>query len=562
MRALRALFIMLMMGAAAFAACPGGRFDVSIKEPIALKDALLSIVDECDISLSIEGEGTQDRFDSAKIGYVSLRAVSAEEALDFFLQRANLHHTIVNDVLTIRYLDSRLFRVDFVNNSRKGKSSADVKIGTSVGTGGSSSGGSSESSSDSSSSIQTEETFDLWGTLDKELNAILQRPEDGATSIKGGDAIVINAKSGLVTVTGTRRQLDRVSEYLDKTLSTLRKQVLIDAQIYEVILNDGHTSGIDWSALSLGFDTRSGNWDVGRLIPGDTENGYYYHGGWDRRTDNAHPNNSKSFAFSISGGWNANGFINFLKTQGEAKSLSSPKVLAMNNQPTLISVGRNLNYQTLSSTTLSGSSSGSSTQSVEQNSLFVGVLLDITAQIDEDGFVTLRLNPSISELLRQTDADVVVDASGIVPRRIAPDTMSRRISSVARVRDGDVVVLGGMIQNSNEVTENKVPLLGDIPFVGALFGSKKTSVKVSEIVFVLTPHIVSDEKDPVTLKKLGFSDTTIKSVNDYYKVTDEPSGGQAKAAPSSNAAANEVIIERTAEPAEDAATADEAFIGE
>jgi general secretion pathway protein D len=510
MRALRALTIAFVAAATTFAACPGERFDVSIKEPIALKDALLTIIDECDLSLSLEGEGAQSHFDSAKIGYVTLRAVSAEEAVDFFLQRANLHGYLVNDLLTVRYLDTKLFRVDFVNNSRIGSSSADVKIGTASGSS-STSSGSDSSSSDSSTSIKTEEKFDLWSTLSNEISSVLSRPEDGA--VAGKDSVFVNPTSGLVTVTGTRRQIDRISEYLDKLLTSLKKQVMIDVQIYEVVLESGNTSGIDWSKLSISFGDKDGS-DAG--LVGD----YGYKEGWTDSTKNR--TYEKGFTFSGGVRFNAAGLFDFLKTQGDTRSLSNPKVLAMNNQPTLISVGRNLNYQTLSSTTLSGSSSGSSTQSVEQDSLFVGVLLDITPQIDDDGYITLRLNPSYSDLLHAEDLLRIVDAAGkSLVREIAPDTKSHRISSVVRVRDNDVIVLGGLIDNSTAISERKIPILGDIPFLGRLFGSKKTTDYNREIVFVLTPHVVTDNKPLPSLKALGFGDTTVETIKEY-QVNREP----------------------------------------
>ncbi|MDR2033615.1 MAG: pilus (MSHA type) biogenesis protein MshL [Helicobacteraceae bacterium] len=514
MRALRALTIAFALAVATYAACPGERFDVSIKEPIGLKDALLSIIDECDLSLSLEGEGTQAQFESAQIGYVTLRAVSADEAVDFFLQRANLHGTLVNDLLTIRYLDTRLFRVDFVNNSRSGSSSADVKIGTATGSS-SSSSGSDSSSSDSTTTIKTEEKFDLWTTLGEEIGSILNRPEDGAVA-GSKNSVFVNPTSGLVSVTGTRRQIDRVSEYLDKLLTSLKKQVLIDVQIYEVLLEDENTSGIDWSALSINFGDSSGGGTVGN---------YHYNDAWTQHTSDRTVD--KGFIFSGGVRFNAAGMFNFLKTQGETRSLSNPKVLAMNNQPTLISVGRNLNYQTLSSTTLSGSSSGSSTQSAENDSLFVGVLLDITPQIDEDGYITLRLNPSFSDLVRENDIKPPLigtdtlgnDIFGV--RQIAPDTKSHRISSVVRVRDRDVIVLGGLIDTRNDVHENKIPLLGDIPFLGKLFGSKTTSVTNREIVFVLTPSIVVDNKPQPSLKALGFSESMLESIKEV-QVNREP----------------------------------------
>ncbi|MDR0664124.1 MAG: pilus (MSHA type) biogenesis protein MshL [Helicobacteraceae bacterium] len=503
MRALRALVIAFAMAGTIYAACPGERFDITIKEPIALKDALVAIVDECDLSLSLEGEGTQTQFDSAKIGYVTLRAVNAEEAVDFFLQRANLHGFLANDLLTIRYLDTRLFRVDFVNNSREGTSSADVKIGTATGSTSTTDG---TSSSDSATTIKTSEKFDLWSTLDAEIANVLNRPEDGAKT--NANAVFVNSTTGIVTITGTRRQIDRVSEYLDKLLNSLKKQVLIDVQIYEVQLDNNNVSGIDWSKLSLSFGSVNGIDPIGD---------YRYEDGWTGSTDAR--TITKGFTFSGRAHFDASGVLDFLKTEGDTRSLSNPKVLAMNNQPTLISVGKNINYQTLSSTTLSGSSSGSSTQTADNDSLFVGVLLDITPQIDDDGYITLRLNPSYSDLLRTQDEDPCFNgvqsiAGGNCIRQIAPDTKSHRISSVVRVRDNDIIVLGGLIDNGNAITENKVPILGDIPFLGKLFGSKTTTIRNREIVFVLTPHIVVDNQTQPSLKALGFSETLISNIRD------------------------------------------------
>jgi general secretion pathway protein D len=486
------------------AACPGERFDVTVKEPIGLKDALLSIIDECDLSLTLDGDATAEIYNSAMVGYISLRAVNAEEAIDFLMKRANLHYTLESDLLSIKYIDTRVFKIDFVSNSRSGTSSADIKIGGAAGVGSSSGGSSDTSSGDTSTSIKTEEKFDLWGTIEQEIVAIVSRPEDKAG---GSNAVVVNSSSGLITVSGTRKQIDRVADYLDQTLKSLKKQVLIDVQIISVVLDGDKHTGIDWGAFP--FQANSGDYQYNRDILNSVDT----------------PPHSFAFGAIISeSGTNLlnfkGSFINFLKTQGETRSLSNPKVLAMNNQPTLISVGDTINYLLTSSTTLSGSSSGSSTQSTEQQSIFVGVLLDITPQIDEDGFITLRMNPSISEL--KYAEDKIHQAA---PRNVAPDTVTRSISSVVRVRDGEVIVLGGLISNFSQVSESKIPLLGDIPFLGKLFGATRSVDQTQEIVFVLSPRIVNDDSKRPTLKDLGYGEEVKKqlipaSASDMPKMKD------------------------------------------
>ena len=490
MKPLRILIIALSVVAVLNAACPGERFDITIKEPIALSDALLSIIDECDVSLDLDGEGTERKFRDAKVGYVSLRAVNADEAIDFLLQRANLHHKLNGDQLVIRNLDTKVYKLDYINNSRTGSSSSDIKIGGSAGS--SSSGGSSTSSGDSSTTLKTEETIDFSGDLDKELASVLSRPEDGASGdAKSAAAVLVNSKSGLVTVTGTRKQLDRVTDYLNQTLKSLKKQVLIDVQILSVELVNDKQTGIDWGMLPINA-TGAGSYD------------YTYNQGG---------SNTKAFnfgsGFTASNPLNADGgmatslqksFINFLQTQGTTKSLSNPKVLTMNNQPTLISVGDTFNYLLISSAT----TDSESTQTTEQESSFVGVLLDITPQIDDDGYITLRINPSYSYVTRDS---ITTSTTGV--RTVAPDTKTNNISSVVRVRDGETVVLGGLISTEDSFNERKMPILGDLPFLGKLFGSKTKHTSTNEIVFVLTPHIITDEKAKPSLKTLGFTEDAI-----------------------------------------------------
>ncbi|MDR3347557.1 MAG: pilus (MSHA type) biogenesis protein MshL [Helicobacteraceae bacterium] len=477
MKTLRLSCLIAVTAIALHGACANDRFDITVKEPILLRDALLAVIDECDLSLSLEGAGTADRFEEARVGYISLRAVNAEEAIDFLMQRANLHHELRDNLLIVKQLDTRTFKLDFINNSRTGSSSADIKIGGSASSG----GGSDSSSGDSSTKITTEETFDFWSTLDEEIVSILSRPEDG--EVVAQKAVMVNSASGLVTVTGTRRQLDRVSAYIERMLIAIKKQVLIDVQILSVDLADDKHTGVDWAKMPLSMPNGGFVYEYDSLTGTTAERTWTFGTAIDLTTQ---PHLQGTF-------------INFLQTYGETRALSNPKVVAMNNQPTLISVGNTINYLLQSETVLSGGGTGT-TQSTEQESIFVGVLLDITPQIDDDGYITLRMNPSISELKYPDD-----DVRQSVPRTIAPDTVTRSISSVVRVRDGEVIVLGGLINKSKVTTESKLPVLGDLPFLGKLFSSKRNSDITKEIVFVLTPHIISDNKQKPSLKDLGFS---------------------------------------------------------
>lgn len=483
----------LFLASSLYADCQDERFDINVKDQISLKNAILSIVDECGYSLSIEGDQSEQRFANAKLSFVSLKGVKADEAIASLTSRANLHHRIENNTVVISYMDTKVFKIDYINNTRTGSSSSDVKIGGSSGAS-SSSSSTDSSTGNSSTTIKTEEQFDFWTTLQDELYSILARPEDGAVAITK-ESIVVNPRSGLVTVTGTARQLDRVTRYLENTLRSLKKQVMIDVQIIAVDNEGDKATGIDWAKFPL--FTADGTVSYGQA---GTLRNFDFRGG----------------AVNVSAGSNIDfslkGFLNFLKTQGDTKALSNPKVLSMNNQPTLISVGENINYLILSSTVLSGGGSGSATQETEPQDIFVGVLLDITPQIDDDGYITLRINPSISELKYAED-----NQRQLTPRTIAPDTISRRISSVVRAKDQDVIILGGLISSFDRVEHSKLPLLGDIPFLGKLFGATRSTKLNREIVFVLTPQIIENGSE-ITLKDLGYQSKTADLIKPNLRV--------------------------------------------
>lgn len=463
------------------AECFNDRFDINIKEPIALESAIFNIAEECGYSLFIDGEESNRVFKRSKVSFISLKGVKAEEAIEALMHRANLHYQIAQNQIVIRYIDTKIYKIDYINNTRTGSSSSDIKIGGSASASGSSSDGGS-STGNSSTTIKTEEQFDFWTTLADEIYAVLVRPEDGNRNITK-ESIVVNPRSGIVTVSGTYKQLERVGKYLEETLKSLKKQVMIDVQIIAVDNEGGKATGIDWAQFPL-FNLKGTAFGSHSYDGAVTTNTYTI----DVRSD--------EFAFSLSS------FLNFLKTQGTTHTLSNPKVLAMNNQPSLISVGDNINY-ILREVTIED---GQSTESSEQKDIFVGVLLDITPQIDNQGYITLRINPSISELKYAED-----NQRQDVTREVAPDTVSRRISSVVRVKDKDVIVLGGLISNFSSVEHSKLPLLGDIPFLGKLFGATRTRNLNREIVFVLTPQIIENGNE-ITLKDLGYQDEASKQL--------------------------------------------------
>jgi general secretion pathway protein D len=196
-----------------------------------------------------------------------------------------------------------------------------------------------------------------------------------------------------------------------------------------------------------------------------------------------------------------------LKTQGDVYSISNPKILTLNNQPALITAGTELFYSIDSSTTTAGGGTAPVVgQTRTVSSVFSGVLLDITPEISNDGNIILRVNPSISETASAIN-------SSNEQRKMPPDLTRRQMSSVISVKDGNRVIVGGLINTKNVNDSNKIPLLGDIPFLGSLFKREGMSKKTEEIIIIIEPHIIKKEGDTLKMADLGFTRLSEDEIN-------------------------------------------------
>ena len=195
--------------------------------------------------------------------------------------------------------------------------------------------------------------------------------------------------------------------------------------------------------------------------------------------------------------------INFLETNGKTKVISSPKVTTLNNQQALISVGDNINYRVQEQTDSGNSNSDRLTTTYKQYSVFIGILLNLLPEVSDNNKIMLRINPSLSNFKYSED-----DTRQNALREIAPDTVQKKLSTVVQVDSGDTIILGGLIGQTKGKNNTSVPILSDIPLIGNAFKSTRDSVKTTELIFVITPHVVDlEDKKPIgqSLKDLGFS---------------------------------------------------------
>lgn len=503
--------LLLSVTAAVFLATPLSAdctyelFNISSVKGTSVGEFIDQISDECGMSV-IVADSEAENILKKQMNKTYLKNLTINEVLDLIIKENNLQYSLQNNILKISYLTTKTYNIDYIISQRKGTGSANITLSSNTSTSAAGSSSSSSSGSSSSSSggggassqsgtnITSSDEVQFWEILDKELESVLNRPEDSYTA----KIPMINKNAGLVTVSATGTQIKRLDNYLNELQKKMQTQVLIDVKMYSVVFTDGSSTGIDWSQLyalqniDLSFDYQSTK-DVTKYTSTALNTGTEI-------TESLLPNgrNGGASIFRLGASGSLKEVIKFLKTQGDVYAISNPKILTLNNQPALITAGTELFYKTKSSSTLAGGSTGTTSESEMISSVFSGVLLDITPEISTDGSITLRINPSISDTVGSVSSDNT-------NRSMPPDLSRRQMSSVISVQDGSRVILGGLINSKNVNDGNKVPLLGDIPYLGYLFKSESMSKRTEEIVIIIEPHIVKKDGSNLGLSDLGYN---------------------------------------------------------
>jgi len=489
--------------------CDSKLFTVTIDSKLSIGDAIENLADTCDLTVTVKDEWAKKRLDN-KLYFVKLKNTSLDGFLDTILKENDLDYTLNNDRLSISYLSTKTFRVHYISGSRTGNSSANVTIANSGNGAGGTGGDSGGSESRTGIEIISSDEFKFWKTVESEVQRILIGAADGSTHYtKNSDtkwtgpngreweynplAPIVNPDAGMITVTGTSRQISRVGRYIETLKAQIRKQVLIDVRIITVTFDNSKTTGVDWSQLynlqNVAINSYvMGQKNISKFTSDETGLS---------PTEFALGTEPKQAAIiEAKGSMEIQDVVKFLATQGDVRAVSSPRVMTLNNQPALISVGKELFYKIKSSSTTGGDGGAVGVEGETVDSVFAGVLLDITPEINNDGMITLKINPSITDTLEPI-------STGAGTRTIPPDLIRRQIASVIKIKDGHHAILGGLITTQTGTKINKVPLLGDIPLFSHLFKKEESIEKVVELVLVITPHIIHNGKD-VSLKELGY----------------------------------------------------------
>ena len=322
--------------------------------------------------------------------------------------------------------------------------------------------GQSNQNGSSGINIYTENESDFWTELKETLTSLVGDQD--------GRSVIVSPQAGLITVRALPSEITAVKQFINDTQNHLRRQVIIEAKIMEVTLNDDYQQGVKWdqvlghaSSTDLTFST-SGNIAnnvISSAIGGTT---------------------ALSFINS-----DFSGVIELLQTQGNVQVLSSPRITATNNQKAVIKVGEDEYFVTEVSNTTTTGTATTTTPEVQLTPFFSGIALDVTPQIDEHGEVILHIHPSVTLTDEQSKTIRLGSEDFTLP--LAQSSV-RESDTIIRANSGEIVVIGGLIETRKVDLESKTPLLGDIPLVGELFKSKNQTMQKKELIIMLKPIVI------------------------------------------------------------------------
>lgn len=311
--------------------------------------------------------------------------------------------------------------------------------------------------------------------------------------------LIANPETGILTIRASQSQQAQVRAYLESVMQVAARQVLIEATIVEVELGKSFQMGIDWSRLSASAQQRG--WQLAQSLGSDAAQFNRASGTWEsNNSKNALGQNNGSVAFMLgyfnpfSRLGNLSASVTLLEQFGKTRVLSSPKLMVLNNQTAILKVVDNLVYFTIQSQiSQSSSNSGSNLQAVTTtaNTVPVGLVMAVTAQINSHQRVNLNVRPTVSKVLRYIEDPNPQLGSGST--RIVssiPEIQVREMESVLNIASGNIAVLGGLMQEDQREFTDRVPGVSRLPVLGQVFTGKNQAAKKTELIVFLRPTVI------------------------------------------------------------------------
>ncbi|WP_318407798.1 pilus (MSHA type) biogenesis protein MshL [Photobacterium leiognathi] len=381
-------------------------------------------------------------------------------------------------------LRTEVIPVDYLQLQRRGKSLTSITSGSIADSDSSSSSSNDDNNSNNNSgngntttggtTIETTSDSDFWVQLEKVVSGMIGSGD--------GRSVMVSPQAGLISVRAFPNELREVKEFLGMSQKRLKRQVVLEAKIMEVTLDDSYQQGINWNNLTASIGGTN-------IVVNGVENAADIAAGVLPGGNAISDLLGGQTNVTISDG-NFSTVMSFLSTQGDLNVLSSPRVTAANNQKAVIKVGGDEYFVTdVSSSNVSGDNNTVSPD-VSLTPFFSGISLDVTPQIDDQGGVLLHVHPAVVDVQNETKK-IKVGKDNEMELPLAKSTI-RESDSIIHARTGDVVVIGGLMKSTINDQVSKVPLLGDIPGVGNLFRHINKVKKKTELVILLKPTVVTD----------------------------------------------------------------------
>ena len=426
---------------------------------VPVKELLFALARDASINVDIHPDVS---------GLATLNAVnqSLTQILDRVSRQLGLRYEIRGDNVSIQPDTPfvRVYRVDYVNLSREATTSSTVA--TQIASTSTDAEGGGGSGNNSTTTVTSSTNYPFWETLVDTIRNLVS----GSGEFEGLDeeeVVIANPANGVLIVRATGAQHEEVQRYLDEVRASSRRQVLIEATIVEVQLNDNYQAGIDWEAFA-----QDPTWGFAQELIGGTS----------AVTLGAAP---RFIASYTSGDLSAS--VRLLQQFGDAQVMSSPKVMALNNQTALLKVVENVVYFEVSSNTTQAQTTAVTTFNTTAKSVSVGVVMSVTPQVSDTDEVTLTVRPTISRVI-----DFVEDPNPSLTtvKNEVPEIAVREMESVLRIGSGQLAVLGGLMQDDIRRDSDAIPWISESELIGDVFRNRNNQFTKTELVIFLRPWVI------------------------------------------------------------------------
>ncbi len=461
---------------------------------VPVRDMLFALARDAKLNVDVHPSVT---------GNVTLNAIdqSLPQILDRIARQVDVRFTQEGDTLQVEpdapFL--RNYKIDYVNMARDNTSS--VNVATQIATTGAAAlgdGGGGSGSNNSTTQVSSTSNHQFWATLENNIRLILgntpvaetQRvtqqfnasngstpdSESSRTTEISSEAaspdVIVNAESGVISVRASSRQHRQIQQFIDQVMVSAQRQVLIEANVVEVKLNDDYQLGVDWSLIANGA-----GWSVNQSLLGTNLS--------------QTPFSLLTYADRDTSLGNTSSTIGMLRQFGDIRVLSSPKIMAINNQTALLKVVDNLVYFTIEAETTITDGVANTTFTSSVHTVPVGFVMSVTPQINDTDTVILNIRPTISRVISFVRDPNPALADSDVESSI-PQIQVREMDSILRINSGQTAVLGGLIQDGVDLNRSGTPLLSELPGIGDAFSYRNNQVSKTELVIFLRPKVIRD----------------------------------------------------------------------